>query len=206
MTYFGAIGTDNKGETLSQSLAEDGVNANFHKDAETPTGTCAVLVINKDRALCANLAAACKYSEDHLEANKAELTNAKIIYSTGFFITSSVPSLMNVAKYAHANDIPFAFNLSAVFLIQFETANVTTALEYADYVFANEDECSAFGKVLDMEGASRSDIAKGIAKSKKIGKRPRVVIATQGPLPVIVATSVDGGEPTVVEFEIPAVA
>lgn len=204
MTYFGAIGTDPKGETLSNSLAEDGVQANFHKDTETPTGTCAVLVVNKDRALCANLAAACKYSPDHLEANKAELANAKIIYSTGFFITSSVPSLMTVAKYAHDNDVPFAFNLSAVFLIQFELANVQAALEYADYVFANEDEVSAYGKVLDMEGASRSDIAKGIAKSKKIGKRPRVVIATQGPLPVIVATSVDGGEATVVEYEIPA--
>jgi adenosine kinase len=155
VSYFGCIGKDNKGETLSKSLEDEGVQSNFHVDAETPTGTCAVVVVNKDRALCANLAAACKYNIDHLEANIAQLESAKIIYSTGFFITSSVPSLMRVAKYAHENDKPFAFNLSAVFLIQFELANVQAALEYADYVFANEDEVSAYGKVLDMEGASR---------------------------------------------------
>lgn len=93
-----------------------------------------------ERSLCANLAAACKYSPDHLEANKAELEKAKIIYTTSFFITSSVDSLMRVAKYATENDVPLAFNLSAVFLLQFELANVLAALEHADYVFANEDE------------------------------------------------------------------
>ena len=53
---------------------------------------------------------------------------------------------MKVAKYATDHNIPLAFNLSAVFLLQFELKNVLTALEHADYVFANEDETAAFAK------------------------------------------------------------
>ena len=44
VTYFGAIGTDDKGEVLEQEIADQKINGNFHKDTETPTGTCAVLV------------------------------------------------------------------------------------------------------------------------------------------------------------------
>ena len=54
----------------------------------------------KDRTLCANLAAACKYSIDHLANNLKELDKAKIIYTTSFFITSSNESLQKVANYA----------------------------------------------------------------------------------------------------------
>lgn len=86
---------------------------------------------------------------------------------------------MTVAKYAAENEVPMAFNLSAVFLLQFEKDNVLAGLEYADYVFANEDECSEFGKQQGMEeGASRLEIVKKIASYKKVGPRPRIVICT----------------------------
>lgn len=206
VTYFGAIGTDAKGEVLSKEIADAGINGRFHQEAETPTGTCAVLVRGGDRSLCANLAAACKYSPAHLEANKAELDRAAIIYTTSFFITSSVESLMTVANYATTSDIPLAFNLSAVFLLQFELANVLAALEHADYVFANEDETAAFATAQAMpEGSSVTDIAKAIASYKKVGSRPRIAICTNGPAPVVVATgSLAGGEATVAEYPVPA--
>jgi adenosine kinase len=140
VTYYGAIGEDTKGAFLEKDLAENGVNANFHKEKEVPTGTCAVIVVDKERTLCANLAAACKYSSEHLAANMDALKNAKLIYTTSFFITSNVSALMEVAKFATANDIPMGFNLSAVFLMMFELQNVLNGLEHADYVFANEDE------------------------------------------------------------------
>ena len=73
VTYFGAIGSDPKGEVLEKSISEAGITGHFHKETETPTGTCAVLVnkSNAERSLCANLAAACKYSPEHLAANMA---------------------------------------------------------------------------------------------------------------------------------------
>jgi len=206
VTYFGAIGTDPKGEVLAKEIADAGIAGRFHQEADTPTGTCAVLVKGQDRSLCANLAAACKYSPDHLEQNKEALDKAKIIYTTSFFITSSVDSLMRVAKYATENDIPLGFNLSAVFLLQFELANVLAALEHADYVFANEDETAAFATAQGMpEGCSVSDIAKAIAGYKKVGKRPRIAVCTNGPAPVVVAQGAEeGGEIQVTEYPVPA--
>jgi len=146
VTYFGCIGKDEKGAALEKDLSDAGINGNLDKNEETPTGTCAVVVVNKDRTLCANLAAACKYSMSHLETNWEVLKSAKIIYTTSFFITSNVQALMKVANFANENDIPLGYNLSAVFLLQFELQNVLPALECADYIFANEDEAAEFAK------------------------------------------------------------
>ena len=85
---------------------------------------------------------------------------------------------MKVAKYANEKQIPMGFNLSAVFLLQFELNNVLQCLEYADYVFANEDEAAEFGKTQGMEGADLKDIAKVIAKWAKKNSAPRTVIIT----------------------------
>lgn len=180
---------------MEKDLTDNGITGNFHKDAETPTGTCAVIVVDKERTLCANLAAACKYPSEHLKANMSTLDNAKIIYSTSFFITSNVGALHEIAKYASDHDICFGYNLSAVFLLQFELNNVLAAMEHADYLFANEDEAAAFGTSQKMEGASLQDIAKVMAKWKKSNtKRPRVAIVTNGAKPVIVAINTPGSD------------
>ena len=195
VTYFGCIGKDEKGAVLEKDLQDNGITGNFDKNEDTATGTCAVIVVEKERTLCANLAAACKYSTAHLEANWDTLKNAKIIYSTSFFITSNVEALMKVAKYANENDIPLGFNLSAVFLLQFELQNVIPALECADYVFANEDEAAEFAKTQGMEGADLKDVAKALAKFKKNNtKRPRTAIVTYGSKPVIVAINTPGSD------------
>ena len=90
VVYYGSIADDEKGKTLEKVLTDEGVTGNFHKDTETPTGTCAVIVVNKERTLCANLAAACKYKIEHLHNNMDALRNAALIYSSSFFITSNV--------------------------------------------------------------------------------------------------------------------
>ena len=195
VVYYGSIADDEKGHTLEQVLKDEGVTGNFHKDTETPTGTCAVIVVNKERTLCANLAAACKYKIEHLHNNMDALRNAALIYSSSFFITSNVQALHEVGQFASDNDIPMGFNFSAVFLIQFELQNVLKALEHADYVFANEDEAAAFGTSQGMEGAPLTEVAKLMAKWKKSNtKRPRVAIVTHGAKPVIVCQQIHGTE------------
>jgi len=144
VTYYGSIGKDEKGEVLAKDLSDNGITGNFYMDETAPTGTCAVLVNDQERTLVANLAAACNYNIDHLRNNMDALRNAKLIYSTSFFITSNKEALLEVGKFASDNDVPFGFNLSAVFLIQFFSETVLAALEHADFVFANEDEADAF--------------------------------------------------------------
>ena len=81
------------------------------------------------------------------------------------------------------------------------------ALEHADYVFANEDECTAFAKAQGMpDGTKCADVAKKIASYKKVGKRPRTVILTHGAAPVIVGTSRADGEVDIKEYPIPPLA
>lgn len=45
-TFFGCIGNDDEGKVLERELEATGIHGNFHKDEETPTASCAVIVIN----------------------------------------------------------------------------------------------------------------------------------------------------------------
>jgi len=65
--FFGCIGKDEVGEVLENELEVNGVHGYFHKDETTPTGTCAVIIVNQERTLCANLAACTKYPLEHLK-------------------------------------------------------------------------------------------------------------------------------------------
>jgi adenosine kinase len=44
--YFGCIGKDEVGRALEHELETAKIHANFHKDETTPTGTCAVIIVN----------------------------------------------------------------------------------------------------------------------------------------------------------------
>ena len=90
VVYFGSIADDTYGQILEKNVGEEGVEAKFHKCTEAPTGSCGVIVVDKERTMVANLAAACKYDHEHLNKNLEYLKNSSLIYSTSFFITSNV--------------------------------------------------------------------------------------------------------------------
>lgn len=115
--FFGSIGQDEVGQVLEKELEDNGIHAYFHKDQETPTGSCAVLVSNHNRTLCANLAACLKYPTSHLEANMAVLEKAALLYTSGFFITCNYEALLKYLAYATESNKPLAANLAATFLI-----------------------------------------------------------------------------------------
>ena len=129
---------------MENELSKVGVNGNLDKSSGIRTGTCAVVVVNKERTLVANVSAASKYSSEHLHNNMETLSRAKLIYSTGFFLLTNASALLEIAKYANDNDIPFVFNLSAVFIMDVALDSVLATLKHADIVFANEDECDKF--------------------------------------------------------------
>ena len=130
----------------------------------------------------------------------ATVARAKVIYSTGFFLLTNAAALLEVGKYANDNDIPFFFNLSAVFIMDIALDNVLATLKHADFVFANEDECDKFGKATGMENPTRQDVAKALASYEKHTGKPRVAIVTQGPAPVIVCYK--GADGQLVTYEV----
>ena len=186
--FFGSIGRDEIGQTLTNELERSGIHSYFSVDETAPTGSCAVLVHNKERTLCANLAACVKYKSEHLAANLPALEKASFLYTSAFFITSNYDALLNYAHFAAENNKPLGYNLSACFLIQFNTDKVNTILEHADYVFCNEDEAKCFAETNKIEHRNLNDVGVAIAKWKKVNtKRPRVSIITQGKDPIIVS-------------------
>ncbi|EWM21385.1 adenosine kinase [Nannochloropsis gaditana] len=188
-SFFGCIGKDDFGAELQNCAKADGVNAFYKEDPETPTGTCAVLVKDGERSLCANLAAANKFTADHLASVKAKemIAEAKMFYIASFFLTVSVESLLVVADHAVEHNKIFAMNLSAPFLIQFFAEPMAQALPYTDYVFGNESEATAYGE-LQGWGTDIPTIALRLAAApKKSGTRPRVVVFTQGSEATVVA-------------------
>lgn len=188
--YFGSIGNDVEiGKRLSSGVEEEKLNANFSIDEETNTGKCGVVIHDRERALCADLGAAMKYKTEHMKENIHLASNAKILYTTGFFISSNVEALMLIAKFANENNRPFAINLSATFLIAGYTKEFLEIISYADFVFGNEDEFKCWGETHKYGTTDLSQITAKIAAIEKINHdRPRVVVCTQGKLPTLVSS------------------
>ena len=202
--FIGSIGNDEFGRTLETELSETGVSALFHKDEATPTGTCAVLVLDNERTLVANLAACLKYPTTHLEAHAAALEKTQFFYTSAFFITSNYEAMVKYAEYALAQNKPLGYNLSAPFLIQFNTEQVNNVLQYADFVFCNESEAQTFADVNKVAHSNLKDVTQAIANwPKKNSNRNRVAVVTQGKEPILFAVQQKDGEPTVEVKEIP---
>ncbi|CAI2373749.1 unnamed protein product [Moneuplotes crassus] len=206
--YFGSIADDERGQVLKNSLDAEKIDYNFSITDETYTGACAVVIVDNERSLCADLAACLKYKTSHLEENLDLIKQYKIIYTTGFFITSNAEALQKVAETAHENNILFSFNLSATFLISGCKDTYLAILPYVDLVFGNEDEIDVFGETHEVGSKDRKEIAAYIAKmDKKNTARERKVIITQGPDDTIVAVhNFETNETTVTCHPVPALA
>jgi adenosine kinase len=201
-TYIGSIGKDAFGEQLKKCAAADGVNGHYFEDEKTPTGTCAVLVHNKERSLIANLSAANNYKITHLlrPDTIALWLKADVIYSAGFFLTVSPDSALTLAKHTLAAGKIYAANISAPFIPQFFKEPLNNVITYTDYLFGNESEAKAYGEANGWEDTTPRGVAVRLAKLPKEGGRPRVVIITHGPDPTIVASG-----DTVNEYSVPKI-
>eukprot|EP00823_Brevimastigomonas_motovehiculus_P006534 TRINITY_DN5422_c0_g1_i1.p1 TRINITY_DN5422_c0_g1~~TRINITY_DN5422_c0_g1_i1.p1 ORF type:complete len:350 (-),score=97.07 TRINITY_DN5422_c0_g1_i1:183-1232(-) len=190
--YIGCVGKDKFGKKLKEVGEADGVKMLYMEDEKEPSGTCACIIVDNDRSLCANVAAAAQFKPSFLETKEVQavLAKAKLFYVEGYFFTSSHESVMYLAKYAHKNNKIFALNLSATFLPLYNMKKILEAMPYVDFLFGNDQEAKAFAeteKLTDL--SSMTVIASKIASyPKENSKRPRVVVITQGSKDCIVAT------------------
>lgn len=187
--FMGCVGSDDYAKQLEDCATSDGVLVHYMKDEKTPTGTCAALIKDGERALVTNLDAANNFKPTHLETDKAKeiIAAAKCYYSAGFFLTVSPESLMKVAEHALAEKKTFCLNLSAPFIVDFFADPLAAAMPYADFLFGNEGEAAAYGKKHGL-GEDLKEIALAISKlPKKNEAVPRTVIFTQGSESTLVA-------------------
>jgi len=188
-TFLGCVGNDDFGKQLKENAEKDGLHIEYQVDEKAPTGTCAVLVVGKERSLIANLGAANNYSKDHFHSDKVQelFKKANFYYFSGFFVTVQPDVMVEVGKHAAETNKVFSLNLSAPFVIQFFKDKLTAILPYTDYLFGNEDEAKVFA---ESNGWETKDVAEIAAKAslleKANDKRKRYVVFTQGPESVVV--------------------
>ncbi|CAG8444931.1 8382_t:CDS:2 [Ambispora gerdemannii] len=203
--YVGCVGNDHLGKQLRMAAEKDGLCVEYMVVDDVATGTCAALLTDHKRSLVANLSAAEKYQLSDLKSPEKwkHVENAEYFYISGFFLTVSVPSALEVAKHASEKNKVFSMNLSAPFLAQFFTKDLDALSPYWDLIFGNENEAEAFAKAHAWEHEEIKQIALAIAQLPKINtKRQRVVVITQGADPTIVAYP-DG---TIKEYPVIAIA
>jgi adenosine kinase len=198
VAFLGCVGAnDAYGQKLQACAEADGVCVHYQKDPEHPTGTCAALIVEGERALIANLGAANHFQLSHLSESAQSqeiLSSAQIVYCAGFFLTVSVPSLVYAAEHVVKENKIFALNLSAPFIVDFFSEQLHTALQYADYLFGNESEAETYAKKHNLAAEDGSvdlhQVALAIAAGpKKNAARPRTVVITQGSKATIVANN-----------------
>jgi len=180
--YIGCIGKDGNGGIIKKVTEDSGVQTHYLVDEKEVTGTCAVLIIHKERSLVTNLGAANCYKITHFQTPEIQALVAKtsFFYSTGYFITVSTDTLLALGSHAAEHNKPFLFNLSAPFVAQFFFDQLSSVLPYVDVVFSNEDEARAFGQKLNW-GDDLEVIAQKLAALPKVNtKRARMVVFTQG--------------------------
>jgi len=192
VNYIGCVGNDSNAKILKDEAEKQGVKTHYLIDAKERTGTCAVLIKDKERSLVANLAAANCYKKTHLEKEEifSIVEKSSLYYATSFFLTVSPESLVKIGEHAVEKNKPFLLNIAAVFLVQFFSEPMETVLPYVDIVFGNEDESAAYGIKQGWITEDNKDlelVAKKLSLlPKKNTKRDRIVVFTHGPQDTIV--------------------
>lgn len=77
---MGCVGKDKYSKILEEKSNDYGLNVCYQYHETEPTGTCGVMITDRCRSLCANLAAANCFSLQHVKDNNKYLEAAKYIY------------------------------------------------------------------------------------------------------------------------------
>lgn len=191
VSYIGSVGDDEYGRQLAKAAASYGLTTHYNVQSDAPTGTCAVLVVDRERSLVANLGAAEKYSKAHFDSAEiqAVLAKAQFFYQESYFLTHSPEVSLSLAQFASRTRKFFALNVSAVFLVEvdFFWQRMAALLPHTDLIVANEEEAKALGRRLGLSSATLPELAAQVAAlPKENGSRGRTVIFTQGPAATIV--------------------
>lgn len=192
-SYFGAVGDDDYAKKMTDCCAADGVNAQYLRNPDVGTGTCAVVITGSDRSLVADLLAANTYKIEHLQEKEqwTVVEKAGIFYTAGFFLTVSPDSMVAVGKHAAEEGKTMCFNLSAPFLMQVPPflAAMKDVLPYVDICFGNETEAATLSEAMGWGTSDMTEIAVKLAQSDKKAMRPRTVVFTHGAEPTLMVVA-----------------
>ena len=178
VTYVGSVSDDTHGNTMK--YANNGLIMLLDMSSTKPTGTCATCIVDKERYLLANLAAANDLSSGHLQSKEVQhaMREADMLYFTGFTLTLNIGYVLDAARVALDGNRDFVFNLSAPFIIQCFGDQLDQVLPYCSTIIANSIEAEAFANRQGWGNIALPEIAKQVAHMPRITTRNRLVIFT----------------------------
>ena len=193
--YVGCLGDDEFGSILHRSLTKGGVGSHFQRSDDKPTGTCAVLIVEKERSLLANLGAALQFSMSHFHSPQVTtaISNANLYYCEGFFLNTeaSPQASLAIGKHCADNNKIFTYNLSAPYLCHIFKDRWAQVVPYIDVVFGSRIDILAYAEAFDWEEKDKDMelIMRRFAILPKINpSRDRLVVITGGSDATFVAT------------------
>jgi sugar/nucleoside kinase (ribokinase family) len=173
--FAGAIGKDKYGGIIKNRMEEIGVE-HYLAEEDAASGTCAVLITpDGERTMVTCLGANSLYREEYLPLDV--IGRAKILHFSGYFWdTPGQQTAINAAiTEAKKNGVLVSFDLAdTIVLNSYRNEFLYTVHEFADIVFANEEEIKIlYG--LEPENAALKISQKGATVAVKLGARGSVV-------------------------------
>eukprot|EP00756_Hemistasia_phaeocysticola_P036576 Hpha_TRINITY_DN16649_c0_g1::TRINITY_DN16649_c0_g1_i1::g.182764::m.182764/K00856/E2.7.1.20, ADK; adenosine kinase len=189
--FIGTTGTDEYGEKLHDTTQSEGVAMPRVEVQSQPTGTCAVLLTDKERTLVANLGASAVFDAgwlSDLPNLRGPCETAGLYYVTGFFLRTSPDSVTKLAQLAFLRGVELCLNLSAPFVCEGYTDLFRNILPEVDVVFGNGEEAVALARALGLDASSVDAAAEAIQGLPSSRASARNVIVTQGADRVVTVT------------------
>lgn len=197
----GSIGDDSNSFLLKEIITKCGVQCYFQVIPNSYTGCSTILVCNGNRSMVTSLGSSGSLKCETWDAPYVMklFSKANVIILANFFIRSSEKMSLYIALECSQRKIPLALGLSSTAAIETDKwPTLKQIFKMATIVFGNKGEIIAFAKKLGLIDTTTSSetcdlfkITKQLANYQQIQKR--IVIATDGPDPVVACES--GCEP-----------
>jgi len=143
--FCGAIGYDEHGDSLENSLIKDGIIVNIAKNNKKTGHAITFVTPDSERTFATHLGAALELKKEHIK--EEEIIASKILHIEAYQLED--PNLNEVCihamKIAKENNVKVSIDLSDPALIKRNLEDFKKIIrDYADIVFANEEEAKAF--------------------------------------------------------------
>eukprot|EP00826_Nyctotherus_ovalis_P015199 TRINITY_DN142_c0_g1_i4.p3 TRINITY_DN142_c0_g1~~TRINITY_DN142_c0_g1_i4.p3 ORF type:complete len:107 (-),score=40.57 TRINITY_DN142_c0_g1_i4:171-491(-) len=97
---MGSIGDDDNGRLLVEIMDKYKVKTEYYVNKQEPTGSCVVLLKDNKRCLLPLLGAATGFPTEHIKAHWNIVEEAKLLYSTAYFVSTNYEALQLVINHA----------------------------------------------------------------------------------------------------------
>jgi len=157
--FLGAVGNDDYGRTYISETEKTGVKTHIGVYDGLSGHAITFITPDGERTFATHLGAALKFSEDNIV--EQDIASSKVLHIEAYLleIDELYKTCLRTIKFAKANGVLVSIDLSDSFLVErIRDRMRQTVEEYADIIFANEDEAFSFtGK---REAAALEELAR----------------------------------------------